>query len=114
MITLRTFRGPVYLISENGIDIQPNVSDTKLKKYEGPSNSILIEVFEEDGDPRNNRLEIVIGKDVTPSLFKSVLGFAFLQRKRIVIRSSELLSNLYEIDKMISVANSFLEPSENP
>lgn len=109
MITLRTFEGPVYMISKNGIDIVKNISDTKLKKFQAPSDAVLVEIIVDKKSKEPLRVEVAIGRDVTPEIFKLVCGFAFTRNLQIIIRETETLDHLYEIDQMIVLANSYLK-----
>ena len=63
---------------------------------------------------RDKEIDILAGKDVSPETLQNVLGYAMKQRKPLILRRCENLSNLRVVDHMVVTANAFIEMNPVP
>lgn len=109
MISVPGFRKNVFEITNDEVKVPAKVKDTTKTpttkpsyRYEAPSTSVLAVSTDEN-------IEIVAGRLVSEQTLKNVLGFGIKSKKPLVILRCEVLGNLREVDRMITLCNDIIK-----
>lgn len=109
MITMPGYAKDVFEITDTDVtipvreEVPPTVPGKRVSyRYTAPSTSVL-------AVSKFDSIELIVGRNVSEQVLKNVLGFGIKSKKTLKISRCEVLGNLREVDRMVTLCNDVIK-----